>query len=101
MKCQILFSRKDKKNISKSRLLKIVHRVLSIKASFKIVKDNKLIYFIFFQEKNGLNISRQSIQIIFLEKKTKTTNKQKNYNFRMPSADAVTKVKMQILVISQ
>ena len=33
MKCQILFSGKNKKNISKCRLLKILPRVLSIKAS--------------------------------------------------------------------
>ena len=30
MKCQILFSGKNKKNISKCRLLKILHRVLSV-----------------------------------------------------------------------
>ena len=32
MKCQILFSGKNKKNISKCRLLKILPRVLSVKA---------------------------------------------------------------------
>ena len=31
MKCQILFSRKNMKNISKCRLLKILPRVLSVK----------------------------------------------------------------------
>ena len=31
MKCQILFSGKNKKNISKCRLLKILPRVLSVK----------------------------------------------------------------------
>ena len=31
MKCQILFSEKNKKNISKCRLLKILPRVLSVK----------------------------------------------------------------------
>ena len=30
MKCQILFSEKNKKNISKCRLLKILPRVLSV-----------------------------------------------------------------------
>ena len=33
MKCQVLFSEEKKKNISKCRLLKILPRVLSIKAS--------------------------------------------------------------------
>ena len=33
MKCQILFSGKNKKNISKCRLLKILPRVLSVKHS--------------------------------------------------------------------
>ena len=33
MKCQILFSEKNKKNISKCRLLKILPRVLSVKGS--------------------------------------------------------------------
>ena len=31
MKCQILFSGKNKKNISESRLLKIVPKALSVK----------------------------------------------------------------------
>ena len=31
MKCQIMFSGKNKKNISKCRLLKILPRVLSVK----------------------------------------------------------------------
>ena len=34
MKCQILFSGKNKKNISKCRLLKILPRVLSVKECF-------------------------------------------------------------------
>ena len=34
MKCQILFSRKNMKNISKCRLLKILPRVLSVKLCF-------------------------------------------------------------------
>ena len=34
MKCQILFSGKNKKNISKCRLLKILPRVLSVKLEF-------------------------------------------------------------------
>ena len=36
MKCQILFSGKNKKNISKCRLLKILPRVLSVKGFFFI-----------------------------------------------------------------
>ena len=32
MKCHILFSEKNKKNISKCRLLKILPRVLSVKS---------------------------------------------------------------------
>ena len=39
MKCQILFSGKNKKNISKCRLLKILPRVLSVK-----VKDRDHVY---------------------------------------------------------
>ena len=35
MKCQILFSGKNKKNISKCRLLKILPRVLSVKHTHK------------------------------------------------------------------
>ena len=44
MQCQILFSGKNKKNISKCRLLKILPRVLSVKALFKIAKDDILKY---------------------------------------------------------
>ena len=39
MKCQILFSGKNKKNISKCRLLKILPRVLSVKTDFKLHPD--------------------------------------------------------------
>ena len=35
MKCHILFSEKNKKNISKCRLLKILPRVLSVKATYQ------------------------------------------------------------------
>ena len=35
MKCHILFSEKNKKNISKCRLLKILPRVLSVKVSHR------------------------------------------------------------------
>ena len=37
MKCQILFSGKNKKNISKCRLLKILPRVLSVKQMFFVL----------------------------------------------------------------
>ena len=37
MKCQILFSGKNKKNISKCRLLKILPRVLSVNRSLGII----------------------------------------------------------------
>ena len=37
MKCHILFSEKNKKNISKCRLLKILPRVLSVKKSKHMV----------------------------------------------------------------
>ena len=36
MKCHILFSEKNKKNISKCRLLKILPRVLSVNYCYKI-----------------------------------------------------------------
>ena len=38
MKCQILFSGKNKKNISKCRLLKILPRVLSVKHISKTIR---------------------------------------------------------------
>ena len=39
MKCHILFSEKNKKNISKCRLLKILPRVLSVKdATFALLR---------------------------------------------------------------
>ena len=37
MKCQILFSGKNKKNISKCRLLKILPRVLSVKEEYLMI----------------------------------------------------------------
>ena len=45
MKCQILFSGKNKKNISKCRLLKILPRVLSVKGDIflRIFKIDYLI----------------------------------------------------------
>ena len=45
MKCQILFSGKNKKNISKCRLLKILPRVLSVKGEFR---DFFLLYHIIY-----------------------------------------------------
>ena len=42
MKCHILFSEKNKKNISKCRLLKILPRVLSVKAPVTTAADNIL-----------------------------------------------------------
>ena len=38
MKCQILFSGKNKKNISKCRLLKILPRVLSVNGPVNTIK---------------------------------------------------------------
>ena len=40
MKCQILFSGKNKNNISKCRLLKILPRVLSVKSKNREYKGN-------------------------------------------------------------
>ena len=40
MKCQILFSGNDKKNVSICRLLKVLPRVLSIKAMIKSTLNN-------------------------------------------------------------
>ena len=40
MKCQILFSEKNKKNISKCRLLKILPRVLSVKVGVIAAANN-------------------------------------------------------------
>ena len=50
MKCQILFSGKNKKNISKCRLLKILPRVLSVKVPVTTAADGD---FFFFSEKQG------------------------------------------------
>ena len=45
MKCQILFSGKNKKNISKCRLLKILPRVLSVNRLYLVwLALNNLIY---------------------------------------------------------
>ena len=57
MKCQILFSGKNKKNISKCRLLKILPRVLSVKytKSFILVtglKKNTIFFFFIFMQKS-------------------------------------------------
>ena len=40
MKCHILFSEKNKKNISKCRLLKILPRVLSVKYAQIFLNEN-------------------------------------------------------------
>ena len=39
MKCHIMFSGKNKKNISKYRLLKILSRVLSVKQSCDVLPE--------------------------------------------------------------
>ena len=44
MKCHILFSGKNKKNISKCRLLKILPRVLSVNIMLLIAFDKNLIH---------------------------------------------------------
>ena len=59
MKCQILFSGKNKKNISICHLLKILPRVLSIKVLITITPNDTLKLFIF-SEKIQLNISCES-----------------------------------------
>ena len=43
MKCHILFSGKNKKNISKCRLLKILPRVLRVKASVDAARRTALL----------------------------------------------------------
>ena len=47
MKCQILFSGKTKKNISKCHLLKILPIVLSVKELFAINKIIRLSYMLY------------------------------------------------------
>ena len=54
MKCQILFSGKNKKNISKCRLLKILPRVLNINKHIHSIASGKLLF------------SNQNILIFFL-----------------------------------
>ena len=46
MKCHILFSGKNKKNISKYRLLKILPRVLSVKEESLMIIPGKLPLFL-------------------------------------------------------
>ena len=46
MKCHILFSEKNKKNISKCRLLKILPRVLSVKDGPRVVSKQTYIAYI-------------------------------------------------------
>ena len=55
MKCQNLFSRKNKKNISKCRLLKILRRALSAAIGWPIVPDSVL-----------FSTKKSTIQICFL-----------------------------------
>ena len=68
MKCQILFQAKNKKNISKSRLLKILPRVLSIKAYLTLKKTSLNIsmwqfrYFLTFFKKTELDTSYKLLQ---------------------------------------
>ena len=80
MKCQILFSGKNKKNISKCRLLKILPRVLSVKVPRKIAADDILNFFSLFFRANKVDIlcessARQKIhmkcQALFSLKKKK------------------------------
>ena len=51
MKCHILFSEKNKKNISKCRLLKILPRVLSIKMSVRSVYNYSRCVFLMINKK--------------------------------------------------
>ena len=74
MKCHILFSEKNKKNISKCRLLKILPRVLSVKrhllltlkapskrhSNFVCSKRHSNFFFFYFSEKTSLDISCES-----------------------------------------
>ena len=49
MKCQILFSGKNKKNISKCRLLKILPRVLSVNTQYtdgKFIREQIVISYL-------------------------------------------------------
>ena len=57
MKCQILFSGTNKKNISKCRLLKILPRVLSVR-SFYAAEESCLTISML-----GKNISSQHLEI--------------------------------------
>ena len=61
MKCQILFSGKNKKNISKCRLLKILPRVLSIKLPVTIAADTKILYILL--RKQDLTSAMQTIHM--------------------------------------
>ena len=57
MKCQILFSGKNKKNISKCRLLKILPRVLSVKAKKYIAEQTNKALFALIKKSRSLILS--------------------------------------------
>ena len=60
MKCPILFSEKNKKNISKCRLLKILPRVLSVNTLISVLSFYTLLY------KNFCLLLSRKISIYFL-----------------------------------
>ena len=61
MKCHILFSEKNEKNISKCCLLKILPRVLCVKAPSKICsRRHSKIFTSYFSEKTSLDTSCES-----------------------------------------
>ena len=60
MKCQILFSEKNKKNISKCRLLKILPRVLSVKCQSQQQQMMFQNIFILFPLKNNKKYLKMS-----------------------------------------
>ena len=55
MKCPILFSEKNKKNISKCRLLKILPRVLSVKLTLCLLTDASSFYSCYLDDTDGAN----------------------------------------------
>ena len=50
MKCQILFSGKNKKNIINLPSAELDQRVVKVKASFKIIASNILVHLLFFKD---------------------------------------------------
>ena len=67
MKCQILFSGKNKKNISKCRLLKILPRGLSVKVNYTISATLPKLLFFHYQMKQNIFMRNSNSEAVIYE----------------------------------